>query len=279
VPVDSYFVWITQATTNLMTTHADVFLMLGLNLFRGLVAILIAWTGVSIALGAASGGALRMDRFAGLIMCIAFTYAMLVYYSTPLPGFGLSFRRLITDQGANLAGQIEAAQLEEIFNRLSEVYVNLEQPSGPALLDVMQVIRYYGTVVMLSLAQGIVLAVIAYGFVAVAVCVLVGPIFIPFFIVPHMEWMFWGWFKALLQYAFYPVIGNAFVYVYGELLLHFFDAHRPPFSASDIAGLFLQIILMSIAFVFGLLKIPSLVGNIFGGRAGDYAFPGIGWWR
>jgi TrbL/VirB6 plasmid conjugal transfer protein len=262
-----------------MTTHADVFLTLGLNLFRGLVAILIAWTGVSVALGAASGGAPRMDRFAGLIMCIAFTYGMLVYYSTPLPGIGVSFHRLITDQGANLAGQIEAAQLEEIFNRLSEVYVNLEQPSGPALLDVMQVIRYYGTVLMLSLAQGIVLAVIAFGFVAVAVCVLVGPIFIPFFVVPHMEWMFWGWFKALLQYAFYPVIGNAFVYVYGELLLHFFDAHRPPFSASDIAGLFLQIILMSIAFVFGLLKIPSLVGNIFGGRAGDHAFPGIGWWR
>lgn len=279
MPVDSYFVWITQATTSLMTTHADVFLTLGLNMFRGLVAVLIAWTGVSIALGASSGGAPRMDRFAGLIMCIAFTYAMLVYYSTPLPGMGVSFHRLITDQGANLAGQIEAAQLEELFTRLSEVYVNLEQPTGPAVLDVMQVLRYYGTVVMISLAQGVVLAVIAYGFVAVAVCVLVGPIFIPFFVVPHMEWMFWGWFKALLQYAFYPVIGNAFVYVYGELLLHFFDAHRPPFSASDIAGLFLQIILMSIAFVFGLLKIPSLVANIFGGRAGDHAFPGIGWWR
>ena len=117
MPIDSYFVWITQATTDLMTTHSDVFLTLGMNLFRGLVAILIAWTGVSVALGAASGGAPRMDRFAGLIMCIAFTYAMLVYYSTPLPGIGVSFHRLITDQGANLAGQIEAAQLEEIFNQ------------------------------------------------------------------------------------------------------------------------------------------------------------------
>lgn len=279
MPIDSYFVWITQATTDLMTTHSDVFTTLGMNLFRGLVAILIAWTGVSVALGAASGGTPRMDRFASLIMCIAFTYAMLVYYSIPLPGIGISFHRLITDQGANLAGQIEAAQLEEIFTKLSEVYANLEQPSGPSLLDTMQVIRYYGTVVVLSLAQGAVLAVIAYGFVAVAVCVLVGPIFIPFFVVPHMEWMFWGWFKALLQYAFYPVIGNAFVYVYGELLLHFFDVHKPPFSASDIAGLFLQIIMLSIAFVYGLLKIPALVANIFGGRAGDHAFPGIGWWR
>jgi hypothetical protein len=279
VPTDSYFVWITQATTDLLTTHSDVFIALGMNLFRGLVAILIAWTGVSVALGATSGGGPRMDRFAGLILAIAFTYAMLSYYNTPLPGIGVNFHRLITDQGAILAGQIEAAQLQEISTRLSEVYVSLEQPSGPAIWDVMQVVRYYTTIIFLSLAQGAVLAVIAYGFVAGAVCILVGPVFIPFLIVPHMEWMFWGWFKSLLQYAFYPVVGNAFVYVYGELVLHFFDAHRPPFSASDIAGLFLQIILMSIAFIFGLLKIPSLAANIFGGRAGDHAFPGIGWWK
>ena len=100
----------------------------------------------------------------------------------------------------------------------------MEQPSGPALLDVMQVIRYYTTIIFLSLAQGAVLAVIAYGFVAGAVCILIGPVFIPFLIVPNMEWLFWGWFKALIQYAFYPVIGNAFVFVYGELLLHFFSS-------------------------------------------------------
>jgi hypothetical protein len=279
LPTESYFVWITQATTDLLTTHSDVFLGLGLHLFTGLVAILIAWTGVSVALGSTSGGGVRVDRFAGLLLMISFTYGMLIYYNTPIPGVGVNFHRLITDQGANLAGQIEAAQLEEISTRLSEVYVSMEQPSGPALLDVMQVIRYYTTIIFLSLAQGIVLAVIAYGFVAGAVCILIGPVFIPFLIVPNMEWLFWGWFKALIQYAFYPVIGNAFVFVYGELLLHFFDAHKPPFSASDIAGLFLQIILMSIAFIFGLLKIPALASNIFAGRAGDHAFPGVGWWR
>ena len=97
MPTESYFVWITQATTDLLTTHSDVFRTLGLNLFRGLVAILIAWTGVSVALGAASGGTPRIDRFAGLILAISFTYAMLVYYNTPLPGIGLNFHRLITD--------------------------------------------------------------------------------------------------------------------------------------------------------------------------------------
>src|ERR1051326_565432 len=241
---DNYFVWITQATTDLLTAHSTVFSTLGLNLFKGFALILIAWAGCQIALGSATRAGLRFDKFAGLLMSIAFAYAMLVFYDNPLPGVGLSFHSLITDQGANLAGQIEARSTEDIGTKLAEVYDQMQQPSGPSILDVMQVIRYYGIVIVLSLAQAAVLAVISFGFVAVGVCVLVGPVFIPFFIVPHMEWMFWGWFKTLVQYAFYPVIGNAFVYVYGKLFLNFFQVHPPPYDASTIAGLFLHLAFM-----------------------------------
>jgi type IV secretory pathway VirB6-like protein len=276
---DNYFVWITQATTDLLTTHSDIFMSLGMNLFRGFAVILVAWTGIQIALGSASGAGIRFDKFAGLLMTIAFTYAMIVYYQSPIPGIGISFHKLITDQGANLAAQIEVNSTDDIATKLAEVYEKLEQPSGPSILDVMQVVRYYSTIFILSFAQAAVLAVISYGFVATAVCVLVGPIFIPFFIVPHMEWMFWGWLKAFIQYAFYPVVGNAFVYVYGQLMLNFFKAHTPPFDTATLAGLFLQLILMSIAFVWGVFKVPSLVSSIFSGRSGDHALPGFGWWR
>jgi hypothetical protein len=155
----------------------------------------------------------------------------------------------------------------------------MESPSGPSIFDIVQVIRYYAIVIILSFAQAAILGVIAFGFVAVAICVLVGPVFIPFFIVPHLEWLFWGWLKAFVQYAFYPVIGNAFVYVYGQLMLNFFSVHKPPFDAAAIAGWFLQFVLMSIAFIWGVLKVPSVVSSIFSGRSGEHSFPGIGWWR
>lgn len=276
---DSYFVWVTQATTDLLTTHSDIFVTLGLNLFKGFALILIAWTGGQIALGSASGAGVRFDKFAGLLMSIAFTFAMLKYYQTPLPGIGVSFHNLITDQGADLAAQIEAKSTEDIGKKLAEVYEKLESPSGPAIFDVMQVVHYYTVVIILSFAQAAVLAVISFGFVAAAICILVGPIFIPFFIVPNLEWMFWGWLKAFVQYAFYPVIGNAFVYVYGQLMLNFFRVHQPPYNAANIAGLFLQLVLMGIAFIWGVLKIPSLVSSIFSGRSGEHSLPGINWWR
>ena len=77
---------------------------------------------------------------------------------------------------------------------------------------------------------------IAFGYVAAAVAVMLGPIFIPFFIVPHMEWLFWGWLKALIQYAFYPVVANAYLFVFGNLLIHFVDAHPPPYDGATIAA-------------------------------------------
>ncbi len=276
---DSYYVWITQATTDLLTAHSDLFTALGMNLFKGFALILIAWTGCQIALGSASGAAVRLDKFAGLLMSIAFTYGMLVYYDNPLPGIGISFHSLITNQGANLAGQIEARSTEDVGKKLAEVYEKMDQPSGASILDIMQVVRYYAIVFVLAFAQAAILAVISFGFVAVGVCALVGPIFIPFLIVPHMEWMFWGWLKSLVQYAFYPVIGNAFVYVYGKLFLNFFDLHKPPYDAAILAGLFLHLAFMCIAFVWGLFKVPSLVSSIFSGQSGDHAMPGISWWR
>ena len=276
---NSYYVWFVQTVTQLVTQHTDLFINLGLNLFKGFATILIAWTGIQIALSVASGGGVRFDRFASLLIHLAFTFAMLKYYSAPLPGIGISFHKLITDQGADLAAQIEAHSIDDIATMLAEVYETMEEPSGPSILDPMQVIRYYVIVGIFSLAQAIVLGVISYGFVAVGVCVLVGPVFVPFFIVPHMDWMFWGWLKALMQYAFYPVIGNAFVYVYAQVMLNFFNVHPKPYDAATVAGLFFQILMLSIAFIWGVLRVPSLTASLFSGRSGDHAFPGIGWWR
>jgi hypothetical protein len=37
--------------------------------------------------------------------------------------------------------------------------------------------------------------VVRFAMIASAICVLVGPLFVPFFIVPTLEWLSWGWLK------------------------------------------------------------------------------------
>src|SRR5712692_2418184 len=84
---------------------------------------------------------------------------------------------------------------------------------------------------------------------------------------------FWGWLKSLIQYAFYPVVANAYVFVFGNLLIHFIDSHPPPYDGATLLLLFFPLVLLLIAFTYGIVKIPSLVNSIFTGRSGESGLP------
>src|SRR5712691_571738 len=223
--------------TQLMTEHAGLFETMGSNMFRGFAVILIAWFGIKTALGSASGGqvpAFHFDQFASLLLTIAFGFGMITFYSRPIPGFGVSFYHLIIDQGLDLANQLNHALVQEVWDRLTGLYWGMEMPGLTLALNIMELVRYVVTILCILAAQAAVFAVVAFGYVAAAIAVMLGPVFIPFFIVPHMEWLFWGWLKSLIQYAFYPVVANAYLFVFGNLLIHFVDSHPPPYDGATI---------------------------------------------
>ena len=260
------FASITGATLDLLMRDGDLFLALGTNLFRGIAIILIAWFGIRAALSSAEGGAaLPLTRFVGLMLTIAFGFTMITYYRAPIPGIGISFTQLLTDQPIFLARQLEVVQVQRLSDRLNELYLSLEQPF---LFNVPAMVGYFLVALAVTAARVVLLAVIAFGLVATGVAVLVGPVFIPFFLVPRMEWMFWGWLKSLLQYAFYQVIAQAFVFVFGSFLINFLDAFPPPYTVDRILVGGFHLIFLLFAFTYGLLKVPSLTNSLFSGSAG-----------
>ena len=100
-------------------------------------------------------------------------------------------------------------------------------------------------------------------------CVLVGPIFVPFFIVPKLEWLFWGWFRCFIQYAFYQVIAAAVVFIISNLILG--TLRLPPAGALSTVQLiawFPVLLITFLASIYVLLKVPALTNHIFSGTAG-----------
>jgi type IV secretory pathway VirB6-like protein len=268
--IDDLFSFLTQ----LMTQHASLFETMGQNMFHGFAVILICWYGIKSALSAAGGSPMttfHFESFASLLLTVAFGFAMITYYSQPIPGMGISFYHLIVDQGLNLSNQLNHSLVQEVWDRINTIYLGMEMPALSFALNVMEVIRYAVVVFSLIAAALAIFAVISFGYVATAIAVLLGPIFIPFFIVPQMEWLFWGWLKAFIQYAFYPVVANAYLFVFGNLLIHFVDAHPAPYDGATILVLFFPLVLLLLAFTYGILKIPSLVNSLFTGRSGESA--------
>jgi len=259
--------YIFQAINNLLTQNFGFFDAMGQNLFRMFANILIVWYGVKSALSAASGKQpFQFDNFASLLLTISFGFAMVNYYSTPIPGVGTSFHNLITDEAQFLSSKIDQAQLQTVIAHVADFESRMDSPSWG---DFLGTVIYVVIIILLSTAQAVALIVIDYGFIATAVCVLVGPVFIPFFIVPKMEWLFWGWFRCFIQYAFYQVIAAAVVYVIGNLILGALSlTPAGALSTVQLLAWFPVLFITFLASIYALLKVPALTNHIFSGTAG-----------
>jgi TrbL/VirB6 plasmid conjugal transfer protein len=259
--------FIFQAINNLLTQNLGFFDAMGQNLFRMFATILIVWYGVKSALAAAGGKSpFHFDNFATLLLTISFGFAMVNYYSTPIPGIGTSFHNLVTDEAQFLASRIDQAQLQTVVSRVADFESRID---SPGVADFLGTIIYAIVMILLAAAQAIAIVVIAYGFIATAVCVLVGPVFIPFFIVPKFEWLFWGWFKCFIQYAFYQVVASAVVFVIANLILGILGLQPTgAISTAQLIGLFPVLFITFLAAIYALLKIPVLTNHIFSGSAG-----------
>ena len=259
--------FIYQAINNMLTQNLGFFDAMGQNLFRMFATILVAWFGIKMALAAASGHhVLHFEKLASLILTISFGFGMINYYNRPLPGIGTSFHNLITDESQFLAAKITQNQLQTVIDGVSDFEARLD---SPGFGDFLGTAIYVIIIILLAAAQAVTIVVVAFGFIATAVCVLVGPIFIPFFIVPEMEWLFWGWFKAFIQYAFYQVIAAAVVYIIANLLVG--TLKLPPagtLSTVQLMAWFPVLLITFLASIYALLKIPVLTNHIFSGASG-----------
>jgi hypothetical protein len=262
-----YLQFIFQAINNLLTQNLGFFDAMGQNLFRMFATILVVWYGVKSALSAASGKhPFHFDNFAALLLTISFGFGMVNYYSNPIPGIGTSFHNLITNESQFLANKINQTELQTVEERVADFETRMD---SPGFGDILGTAEYVVITILLATAQAIAIVVIAYGFIATAVCVLVGPVFVPFFIVPKLEWLFWGWFKAFLQYAFYQVIAAAVVYIIGNLILGILDLEPTgTISIVQLIEAFPVLFITFLAAIYALLKIPALTNHIFSGTSG-----------
>ena len=65
----------------------------------------------------------------------------------------------------------------------------------------------------------IIMAQYLWGYFGLTVVSMFGPVFIPLILVPQLEDYFWGWLKALIQFAFYMIMGATMFVVVSAILV------------------------------------------------------------
>src|SRR5574338_962053 len=260
---------IQQAISTMLTTYEPEFLRFGYSLFIAFATILIVWQGIRMML-TRDGLGDDMFHFAKLLLFISFGYALIAFYESPLPGIGSSFSNLITDQAHVFANILDARSLELVFDHLDTLWGQFVQPDAWSILANL---LYWLLLIVVTVAKVISLAVVAFGLIASAVCALVGPIFVPFFIVPKLDWLFWSWFKAFIQYSFVPVIAFAFLMIFERFIYQYLTT-LPPGITEDLYLVYgVQALVIVGVFSVGILLVPSLTSSIFTGRGGGSVLP------
>jgi len=115
---------------------------------------------------------------------------------------------------------------------------------------------YISTQIMLSVLAAVVAVILAYGAVAGTIIGLLGPIFIPFLVIEKLEFLFWGWLKAYLSFAFYKVVAAATMSVLGHLFVTYYANWTDFSNPMTLIKNFPLLILLVVVNIFLILKIP-----------------------
>jgi len=239
-----------------LTQYGTLFIDPGQKIFRSFSVVMLVWFGVMTAVNSSEFmGGFRWGSFIKLLLLIA-TCKYLLYNYT-------DFLNLIAGFSADIATKIQAQVDTNFFQHLVAMVDGIEKPNPfNIILSLIYVIMYAFTAIL----KAVVYYVIAFGFLAEGVIAMLGPFFVPFLIIPKLDFIFWGWLKSLIQYAFYPIVANAFVYVWSGFITSQ-DIYKH-LSGSQLVSSGIPIIIICLVGIFSIFKVPTLVNHIFSGISG-----------
>ena len=92
---------------------------------------------------------------------------------------------------------------------------------------------------------------------------------------PKLDFLFWGWLKAFIQYSFIPVIAIAFLMIFEQFVFRYVTTLPPTISTAEYGVYGLQAVAVILTFSIGMLLVPSLTASIFSGQGGLSIVPGV----
>lgn len=266
------FDYIAQACQSLAASAAPSITAMGTHIVLALATIMLVWFGVQEALASAHGGpGFSIARFLNLFMLLTFTYVMVAYYDSSIPGLGFSLKGLIDGGTANLVNLIGADGSASMLNEIHSA----SSKTGPSMLSSVMspyyAIVYFVVQFLLAVLAAVVSAILAYGAIASTIIGLLGPLFIPFLVFDKLDWLFWGWLKAYLGFSFYKVVAAAAMSVLSHVLTNYYISLGQSVSdpATIVQALPLLVLLVLVN-IYILFKVPAMTHSLFGGGTGGH---------
>ena len=211
-----------QAIDQMMGVGSVQIAAAAMNLWAGLASIMVIWYGTQIAL---AGRGVDLAGLIEFVFSLVMPWAMLQFYAASVPGLGLTTTQVMIGMGGwvqrFLIDDAGTAFRESITVFLGQLWESLTAPQERSwwealtepLEGAIRVVSALPVVIIVGVAMlvayGLGAAQVVWGYFGLSLALLLGPIFIPWLMVPQLSWLFWGWFKTVLQYSFYGAVAAA----------------------------------------------------------------------
>ena len=222
--------FIQTALDGLTAAAGGEVMALGTGMFTGLALIVIVIAGVKIAFS----GNIQPWEVVRLVIGIWIPWVMMQFYTTTIPGMSQTFPGMIAEGGnflhEMLLGDIISSMQTELGDMVRAIAANMQtQAAQGNVIGILTggvhafITAVAGSIIMaLLVLMLIVLFAVTYAQViwaqiALAILIILGPIFIPFLVFEPMAFLFWGWFKGMLTYSLYAVIAGCVLRVFSAV--------------------------------------------------------------
>jgi hypothetical protein len=269
IPVSSasidYITWVTSAIDSLTASGSALFLSAGTQILTWVGVIMLVIYGLKWAAHSASRHHAEFDfpalvHFFGLFLVAE---ALMRYYAVPLPWTSSTVASLFPDTGRYFAGTMDLTVLNLLLAKIGAIIANAEHPS---FWDPEMFFAYCMMTLDLVLMQGILFGLNILSFVWIGMLQLLGPLFIPWLIVPRLSFLFWNWLQSLLQYSFYRVVASGLTYIWATVFVRFID--NVVHADYSLAHLFLILVplgMLNIGLLFCVVRVSAFVNDLFRG--------------
>jgi hypothetical protein len=254
---------------DVLTQNGTPFQQLGQNIFRTLAIVMIVIAGSRIAFS--DHHALhKLRTLAGLLLLV---WIMITLYSTPSPLLGgYSFSEAIPKTAFGMADLVGTTTQQQMLSKLNDISNGIQDMGEFSLLHARDFIIYLLITLLIAVLELAMFIVVGFGYLALGAILVIGPILIPFVLVPRLDFLFWSWLKALIKYSFYPVVGNIILLGISQIMLSVLNTTllSQGLTPGRIAVSMTQVPILAVVFlagIYSIFKIPSLVGDIFSGAA------------
>ena len=271
---------------------AEIF-TLGNQMFGGLALIVVVLSGLKIAFG----GGLQPWELMRVVIGIWIPWVMLQFYTVNLPGMVFTFPHMIVAGGNWLNDLLVDDSVASVQEELTKLFKELSDAQEAAvesgdLLDVLtsgfqatmtQITAFFVVLfmaLMMLVLSAVTYAQVIWAQIALAILIIVGPIFIPFLVFEPLAFLFWGWFRAMITYSLYAVIAGAVLRVFSAVGIAFItsmgQADLNFTSLMDVGLWMLAVVPFFIAGILASLKIGELASMLVtGGGAGGSGLMGM----